>query len=73
MTTGTEVPIALTIAEAAKVIGVKERTLADWRRTGEGPPHLRISSRCVRYLASDVRGWLEGRRRRSTSDTGEDS
>ncbi len=58
--------------QAAEALGLTPRTLQEWRRTGGGPPFVRVSSRCVRYRVADLETWIEARLRRSTSDTGED-
>lgn len=63
-------PLALTPAEAADAIGLRPRTLAEWRRVGDGHSFVRIGGRVVRYLASDLNAWLADNRRRSTSDGG---
>ena len=54
----------------AGFLGVTDRTLQKWRRTGGGPPFVRVSSRCVRYRRIDGRGFSEDRLRSSTSDPG---
>ncbi|MES1934210.1 phage transcriptional regulator, AlpA [Salinisphaera shabanensis T35B1] len=43
-------------------LDVPERTLADWRVTGDGPKFHRLTPRCVRYAWADVMEWLESRR-----------
>ena len=58
----------LTSQEAAGFLGLTPRFLEMRRFNGNGPPHIRISSRCVRYLMSDLQAWVEERRRTSTSD-----
>ena len=60
----------LTQQQAAEYLGLTPRFLEMRRFNGNGPPHIRISSRCVRYLMSDLQTWVEGRRRSSTSDPG---
>ena len=62
----------LTPVEAAKFINLTPRFLAMRRYKGGGPPHIRISRTRVMYLTSDLRAWLEGLRRNSTSDPGPD-
>ena len=47
----------LTPAEAAEVLGVPPRTLADWRHRGTGPPWLRVG-RHARYPADDFDAWV---------------
>jgi predicted DNA-binding transcriptional regulator AlpA len=62
--------ILLDERDAAAALGLTPRTLQAWRSAGEGPPHVRISSRCVRYRVADLEDWAEARLRRSTSDFG---
>lgn len=57
----------LTPAEAAELLGVRIRTLADWRRRGEGPPFVPISRNVVRYLLEDVLSWARALRVRSST------
>jgi predicted DNA-binding transcriptional regulator AlpA len=51
----------LTTAEAAALIGVKKRTVDDWRTTGAGPRYVKISHRCVRYRPKDIETWADKR------------
>ena len=46
--------------EAAALLGYTPRTLAVWRHRGEGPPHVRINGRTVRYRRSDLEAWIAG-------------
>jgi len=48
-------------ADAARRIGVAERTLADWRRRGTGPDWIKVGSRTVRYPARALGAWLSER------------
>jgi predicted DNA-binding transcriptional regulator AlpA len=34
-----------------------------WRRTGEGPPFIRLGGKLIRYRRADVEAWLTGQRR----------
>ena len=43
--------------EAATIMGVKVRTVADWRKTA-GLPFIRIGSRYVRTRRKDLNDWL---------------
>lgn len=54
--------------EVAEMIGVKPRTLEDWRITGAGPRFIRISKRCVRYQLDDVLTWVDARSVASTAE-----
>lgn len=60
--------ILLTESEAADAIGLTPRFLTERRRQGDGPPFVRISSRCVRYRPADLERWAAERLRTSTSD-----
>ena len=46
-------------------------TLAKMRIRGDGPPYSKAGPRIVIYAISDLDAWIAGRKRRSTSDTGE--
>lgn len=48
----------LTPPEVAEVLDVPERTLADWRHRGTGPPWLRVG-RHARYPEAGLAGWIE--------------
>jgi predicted DNA-binding transcriptional regulator AlpA len=62
--------ILLNEDEAGRAIGLTARFLTERRRKGDGPPYIRISSRCVRYRPEDIEAWAESLRRTSTSDSG---
>ncbi len=50
----------LTPRELSKLVGLKPRSLEEWRRLGKGPGYVRLSGRRhVRYAASAVKAWLE--------------
>jgi predicted site-specific integrase-resolvase len=49
-----------TEAEVAEWLGVKPKTLADWRRAGSGPPHT-FAGRSARYHWPDVQRWAAHR------------
>lgn len=57
----------LDTAQAARFLGLGERTLQNWRVRGEGPAFLR-TGRAVRYAPEDLARWLDARRFRSTSE-----
>jgi hypothetical protein len=44
----------------AAYLGLKERTLANWRLMGKGPRFHKLHGAC-RYLAADVIQWAESR------------
>jgi predicted DNA-binding transcriptional regulator AlpA len=60
----------LTPRKAADFLSLSPRWLELKRYHGDGPPFVRISSRCVRYRESDLREWINCRIRTSTSDLG---
>ena len=47
---------------------VKERTLADWRRAGTGPPYIRCGHKTIRYLAGSVREYARSSQVSSTAE-----
>ncbi len=50
----------LTPKEFSKLLGLKPRSLEEWRRLGKGPAFVRLSGqRHVRYPASAVKAWLD--------------
>jgi len=51
----------MTDEQAAQVLSVEPRTLRLWRQT-RGLPHIRITSKVIRYRRSDISAWLERRR-----------
>jgi len=67
---GNENDRLLTAQQAAAYLNLTPRFLEMRRFNGNGPPFIRISSRCVRYQMSDLRAWTEQLRRTSTSDPG---
>ena len=61
----------LTTKAVGQYIGAAEETVRSWRRTGFGPPFIRLSPRAVRYKREDVEAWLATNKRISTSQTAE--
>ena len=55
---------------AGDFLDVTPRSMQKWRQTGDGPPFVRISSRCIKYTRFKCRIWYEARLRASTSDHG---
>ncbi len=53
---------------AAAFLGLTIRWMQGMRQRGDGPPYIRISSRCVRYTRIRLREYAEARVRKSTSD-----
>ncbi len=47
----------LTEADTALLLGYSPRTLQIWRRRGDGPPFVRLSTRRVRYQYADILAW----------------
>jgi len=61
------VDACLTPVETAAKLGISTRTLENWRRTGNGPPFLRLSKVCVRYPAPGLQQYMKARTFTSTS------
>jgi len=61
LSTGAILTALLTEEQAAEFLTVKPRTLRLWRQT-RALPHIRISSKEIRYRASDLDEWLARRR-----------
>ena len=59
--------LVLHVADAAKVVGLSESTLAKLRLNGNGPAYCKLGRRVV-YRPSDLERWLESRIARDTSD-----
>ena len=47
--------------DAARYLGLKERTLAAWAMEGKGPPVVRVGSRCF-YRRKDIDDFIEDAR-----------
>ena len=60
----------MTTREVAAHVGLRHRTLENYRSRGGGPPFYVVGSVLVRYLLSEVLKWAVARRRHSTSDEG---
>ena len=54
---------------AATYLHLARQTLAKMRVTGTGPPYYKVGRR-VLYDRTELDGWLDTRRRRSTFDVG---
>lgn len=63
----TSVARVITTAEAARVLGLSESTLAKMRLNGNGPIYCKLGRRVV-YRSSDLEQWLQSRTTRDTSD-----
>lgn len=57
----------LSANEAAPLLGVAPKTLANWRVAGRGPKHIRAGSK-VGYDINDIEAWKASRRVGSTSE-----
>jgi predicted DNA-binding transcriptional regulator AlpA len=57
----------LNVAEAAKLANLGVSTLNKLRLTGDGPSYIKLGRRVV-YARDDIEGWMQSKRRRSTSD-----
>lgn len=53
----------LNTAEAAKWLGLSERTLQGWRCEEIGPPYIEMSPRRILYAMEDLIKWRDERRR----------
>ena len=51
--------------ELAKWLNASIETIQSWRGRREGPPYIKMGSRCVRYHVPTVREWMSGQRRGS--------
>jgi hypothetical protein len=47
--------------EAAQYLGKPEKTLANWRSAGIGPPYYRVGG-SIRYDVADLDAWLAEQR-----------
>ena len=54
-------PPLLDTPSTAKVLGLKPRTLEEWRRRGGGPQYIRLSATCVRYQIDSLNEWIAER------------
>ncbi|WP_308417379.1 helix-turn-helix domain-containing protein [Sphingobium fuliginis] len=43
--------------DAGRYLGVTSKTLAEWRRTGKGPPSHKIGGMCF-YYTDDLRAYV---------------
>ncbi len=49
----------LTEGEVANVLGVRPKTVQAWRAAGEGPPHIKVGRKLIRYRPGDVAIWMQ--------------
>ena len=52
----------LSEGEVANVIGVKPKTLQKWRADGQGPPHVKVGKKLIRYDPADLILWVRAHR-----------
>lgn len=45
-------------AEVAQMLGVAPSTLQTWRKRRQGPPHVRLGHRTVRYRREALEEWI---------------
>ena len=57
----------LRVGEAAKYVGLPASTLNKMRRTGGGPPFIKIGVNIVLYDTDDLDAWLEANKRKTTT------
>lgn len=50
----------LTDSEVAALLGASLQTIRNWRWRGEGPKHVTLGKRMVRYKPADVQAFIEG-------------
>lgn len=62
--------ILLNERRAAAALSVTPRAMQEWRRRGDGPQHVRISTRCIRYRPEDLQKWA-AERLRATPEPGQ--
>lgn len=61
----------LTTAQASKLTGLVETTLANMRCTGKGPPFYKMGGgKYVRYDSNELMAWMRSKRCASTSEAG---
>jgi predicted DNA-binding transcriptional regulator AlpA len=53
--------LILSTPDAAKLVGVAERTLENWRADNSGPPFIKIGTRNVGYRLGALREWISSR------------
>ncbi len=62
----------ITTSEAAKILGLSQKTLEKLRVVGGGPRYRKLG-RSVRYFEADLFEWADSQVRTSTSDPGIDA
>lgn len=54
----------LTTEDVARLLGVSEKLIHNWRYEGRGPRFVKLGHRTVRYRPEDVDSWIERQARR---------
>lgn len=56
--------LAVTTEDAAAMLGISPKTLANWRVLGRGPAYVRVGARRspVLYRVDDLEAWLDSHR-----------
>lgn len=49
----------LSLRELAEYLSVSEESVYRWRRTGDGPPGIKLARGAIRYREADVAAWLD--------------
>ena len=65
-------PSRMKTAAAAVRLGVKKRTLEQWRHDRYGPPFIKIGKKIVLYEVAELDKFVAAGKRRSTSDNAPD-
>lgn len=58
----------MTADQAAEYLGLKPKTLAQYRWGGGGPPFYKVGRKHIRYDRDDLDAWARSRRYTSTSE-----
>lgn len=61
--TSVPLPVLLSTAELAEMLGMTDRNVRLMRSEGVGPPFIKISARIVRYDRDAVMAWMHSRTR----------
>ena len=62
----------MTRPEAAEYLRLSHKTLARWAWSGKGPAFIKAGGK-VLYDVADLDAWLDGQRRYSTSEQGQEA
>ena len=55
-------------SQVAERLGVSRYTLLEWRRSGFGPPFLRLRGNDLRYRETDLEDWVSERMAHSLAE-----